>query len=197
MSAPASSQRVRLAVIITLLVTTALGSFWILEVLRQGQTGVPTAMAKDEADYFVEKFNFVRMSKTGQARYNISGAKLTHYPHNDSFAIEKPLLHNLAEGQAPMTVHAEHAVIDHAKNEIQLQRNVQADRPASAAGARFQLRTESLLVLPDQDLMKTDKPVEILLGNSQLSGTGMIVNNATREIHLASRVRGSLTPAPR
>lgn len=197
MSAPASSQRVRLAVIITLLVTTALGSFWILEVLRQGQTGAPTAMAKDEADYSVEKFNFVRMSKTGQARYNISGAKLTHYPQDDTFAIEQPLLHNLAEGQAPMTVHAEHATIDHAKNEIQLQRNVQADRPASAAGVRFQLRTKSLLVLPDQDLMKTDKPVEILLGNSQLSGTGMVVNNATREIHFASRVRGSFPPAPR
>ncbi len=197
MSAPASSQRVRLAVIITLLVTTALGSFWVLEVLRQGQTGAPNAMSKDEADYSVEKFNFVRMSQTGQARYNISGSKLTHYPQDDTFAIEQPLLHNLAEGQAPMTVHAEHAVIDHAKNAIQLQRNVQADRPASTAGARFRMRTESLLVLPDQNLMKTDKPVEILLGNSQLYGTGMVANNATREIHLASRVHGSFPPTPR
>jgi lipopolysaccharide export system protein LptC len=196
-SAPASSQRVRLIVIIALLVTAALGSFWILEVLRQGQTSAPTVPSKDEPDYSVEKFNFVRMSKTGQARYNISGMKLTHFPKNDTFVIEQPLLHNLAEGQAPMTLHAERAVIAHDKNEIQLQRHVKVDRPASPSGTAFHLRTDYLLVLPDQDLMKTDKPVEILLGNSTLNGTGMVANNLTREIHLASKVRGSFQPPSR
>lgn len=197
MSAPATSQRVRLAVIIALLVTAALGSFWVLEVMRQGAGKIAATLRKDEPDYTVEKFNFVRMSKTGQARYNISGAKLVHFPHDDSFVIERPLLHNLADGQAPMSLHAERATVEHLKNVIHLQRNVQIDRPASPMGEAFHMRTDYLQVLPDQDLLKTDRPVEILLGKSQLYGTGMVANNLTREIHLASRVRGSFQPPPR
>lgn len=194
MSAPAASQRVRLAGIIAVLLAAALGSFWILEVLRQDQRNVVPALGKDQPDYSVEKFNFVRMSKTGQARYNISGSRLTHYPQDDTFSIEQPLLHNLADGQAPMTLHAERAKIDHAKNEIHLLRNVQVDRPASPNGEAFRMRTDYLLVLPDEDLLKTDRPVEISLGRSQLSSVGMVANNLTRELQLTSRVRGSFQP---
>ena len=197
MSTQVSSQRVRLVMLIAVLMLAALGSFWILEVMRQEKNALPSLISKDEPDYFVEKFNFVRMSPTGQARYNISGSKLTHFPKDDTFIIDKPLLHDLADGQAPMTLHAERAVVDHVKNEIELQRNVQVDRPASAAGAEFHMRTEILRVLPDQDIIKTDQPVEIKLGNSHLNGTGMIANNRTREIQLASKVHGSFPPRPR
>jgi len=194
MNAPVRTGRVRLAVIMALAATVALGSFWVLEVLRQTKNDERAAIPKGEPDYTVDKFNFVRMSKTGQARYNVSGLKLTHFPNDDSFEIRQPVLHNLAEGQAPLTLHAERAVIDHVKNQIHLHRNVVVDRPASATAGVFKLRSEYLLVLPDEDLLKTDKAVEILSGASQLYGTGMVANNATRELHLASRVRGTLPP---
>jgi lipopolysaccharide export system protein LptC len=194
MSAPHTAGRVRLAVIMALVAAAALGSFWILEVLRQTKNDERPAIPKGEPDYTVEKFNFVRMSTTGQARYNVSGLMLTHFPNDDSFEIRQPVLHNLTEGQAPTTLHAERAIVDHVKNQIHLHRNVLVERPASATSGVFRLHSEYLLVLPDDDIMKTDKPVEILSGTSQLYGTGMVANNATRELHLASKVHGTLQP---
>jgi lipopolysaccharide export system protein LptC len=42
--------------------------------------------------------------------------------------------------------------------------------------------------------MRTDTPVRMTLGDSHLNGTGMIANNATGEVHLASRVQATLPP---
>jgi lipopolysaccharide export system protein LptC len=51
-----------------------------------------------------------------------------------------------------------------------------------------------MLVLPDDDVVQTNKPVEIALGTSVLTGTGMYVNNATREFKLMHKVRGVFYP---
>jgi lipopolysaccharide export system protein LptC len=39
--------------------------------------------------------------------------------------------------------------------------------------------------------VKTDKPVVITTGQAKLTGTGMVANNATRELHLTSNVHGT------
>jgi lipopolysaccharide export system protein LptC len=191
------TNRLRLGVIIALLVTLALGSFWVLEVQRRSISGVLSDLPKDEPDYTVEKFNFVRMAKTGQARYNISGMKLTHFPADDSFEIERPVFNGLAQDQSPMTMRAEKAIVDNAANKIHMYRNVEMDRPKTDTKEHFHLRSEYLLILPDEDIMQTDKPVDITFGVSKLAGTGMFINNATREFRLSSNVRGTFQPSTR
>ncbi len=56
------------------------------------------------------------------------------------------------------------------------------------------MESDYLLVLPNEDVMRTDKPVRMTLGESQLNGTGMVANNATGQVQLASRVQASLPP---
>jgi len=193
MSLQASRQRIRLALVIALVAGLALGSFWMLEIMHQGRD-VAQPIAKDEVDYTVEKFNFVRMSKSGEARYNISGLKLSHFPHNDSFEITQPLLHNLAPGQATMSMKAKRALIEKGSKQVHLHDQVEVDRPASDQNPLFQLRTDYLLVLPDEDLIKTDKLVHIQSGSTNITATGMEANNATRQLFLASKVSGSFQP---
>lgn len=188
------SNRVRLGVILALLAALALGSFWMLEVLRRNSNEIFSETPKDEPDYIIEKFNFVRMSKTGHARYNISGAKLVHYPENDSFEIQQPVMNNLDKDQSPMTMRAERAIVDHAGDKIHMYRNVQMDRPAVGTSDHFRLVSDYLLILPNVDVMQTDKPVDITYGSIRLSGTGMFANNATREFRLSSNVRGTYPP---
>lgn len=188
------ANRVRLGVILALLTALALGSFWMLEVLRRSSNETFADLPKDEPDYMIEKFNFVRMSKTGRVRYNISGAKLLHYPENDSFEIQLPVLNSLGQDQSPMTMHAERAIVDNTGNKIHMYRNVQMDRPAVGANEHFHLASEYLLILPDNDVMQTDKPVDITFGRARLSGTGMFANNATREFRLSAHVRGTYQP---
>lgn len=188
------TNRMRLAMIIMLFASFALGSFWMLEVMRRDTADKRTELPKGEPDYTVERFSFIRMSKSGRVHYAISGAELMHYPDNDSFEITKPVLHSLDDNQAPMTIRADRAIVEHANSKIHLYRDVQLDRPAAPDSEHFHLGSNYLLLLPDTDVIRTDQPVDIWLGQSHLSGTGMIANNATREFRLMSHVRGIYPP---
>ena len=182
------ADRLRLGVIIALLAAFALGSFWVLEVLRRNSDDVMVGKPSNEPDYTVEKFNFVRMSTKGQARYDISGVKLTHYPLSDTFEIQHPFLNNLGQDKSSFTVRSERAIVDNINSKIHMYHNVQMNRPASDQHDHFHLQSEYLLTLPDDDIVRTDKLVDIKLGQSTLRGTGMFVNNATRELRLFNNV---------
>jgi lipopolysaccharide export system protein LptC len=61
------------------------------------------------------------------------------------------------------------------------------DRPAAPGASRLHLTTEALTIFPDEDRMQSDQKVQMALGDSQVSGTGMRANNATRQLDFASR----------
>lgn len=193
----ASGNRVRLAVIIGFFSLLALGSFWMLEIMRRGIDITAPAAPRVEPDYYVEKFVFARMSKTGQPRYDMAGTKLTHLPQNDTYEIQLPVLNSRSDPNPPMTMRAERAVVEHSSNKIHMHQNVQIDRPANPNAEHFHLDTEYLLMLPDEDVMQTDKEVTLKLGATRLNGVGMQINNATRQFHLSHQVRGFYPPVSR
>lgn len=185
--------RFRLAAIIAILIALALGSFWLFEVLRRaGDKAMPAAERK-EPDFYVENFSYVKIGKTGKAQYHFSGAKMTHNPQDDSYDIVLPVINSVGKesGRGPMVVRAERATVNNDNSEIHLYENVQMDRPATANAQPMHVRSEYMLVLPDDDIVKTDKPVKISVGQSVLTGTGMVANNATRELQLSNNVHGT------
>jgi lipopolysaccharide export system protein LptC len=94
-----------------------------------------------------------------------------------------------------MTMRSDTAIVEHATNKIHLHRHVQVDRAPTEKTARFHLASDYLLLLPDDDIAQTDKHVDITLGQSHLSGIGMIANNATHEFQLLHQVRSTfITP---
>jgi lipopolysaccharide export system protein LptC len=184
------TNRLRVTLIVLPLLIAALGSLWVLQVMQRESENSPAKLQKGESDYSVNQFSILRMSKTGQARYSISGAKLTHFPDGDTFEIQQPVIYSVSNTQAPLTMRAERAIVDHLSNKVHMYSNVRLDRPASAKDNRFHLNSEYLLFLPDDDVMQTDNPVQIDYGSSHLTGVGMFANNATREFRLLGQVRG-------
>jgi lipopolysaccharide export system protein LptC len=172
--------RFNLIALLVLCSALALGSFWVLEVMRRAmETSLPRP-PRNEPDYYVDDFNFVRMSPTGEAQYDIS--------------VQLPLVHSLASDRAAMTATSKRALVDQNNSKVHMYEDVQVDRPATPTSDHFHLTSEYLLLLPDEDIVKTDKPVQITLGTSRLYGTGMIANNATRELHLDSKVHATYQP---
>lgn len=190
----ASANRFHLWVILAIVMMLALGSFWLLDVIRRGMDDTTPAAKRTEPDYYVEQFNFVRLAKTGQARYHVSGARMVHYPQNDSFEISRPVMKGLSDKRPTTTIVADRAVSNSDMSEVQLFGNVKIDRPASPVSNHLQLTSDHLLVLPDEDVMKTDRPVKLISGVNVLTGIGMFANQATGEFRLASRVNGMLPP---
>lgn len=181
---------VRLIVLIVLSAVLALGSFWLAEVMRRKTEDSLPAKVRTEPDFYVEKFNFVRMGQTGEARYNLTGTEMKHYPQNDSYRIQHPIMYSYGVDRPPMVSRSLYATVQNNSSEVHMHDDVHIDRPASATAQRFQLKTSYLLLLPDDDVMKTPQPVELHLGQSILTGSGMYANNATGEFRLSSNVKG-------
>jgi lipopolysaccharide export system protein LptC len=172
----------------------ALGSFWLLQVMRKPDSGGGPTVVRTDPDYYVDNFNFVRLSKTGEAQYNISGRRMVHNPADDTHVVQAPVINSLSKGRPPMTARAERAVIEPGGVKIHMYEQVRIDRPKTPQADNFHLESDYLMVLPDEDIMRTDKPVRLTLGASTLNGAGMVANNATGELSLASRVQATLPP---
>ncbi|HEY6773234.1 MAG TPA: LPS export ABC transporter periplasmic protein LptC [Oxalicibacterium sp.] len=185
--------------VILLLVITgalALGSLWLVEVMqRKTEDSLPRTVRTDP-DFYVQHFNFVRMAQTGEPRYNLTGTELKHYPGDDSYLVQTPVMHSYGKDRPPMVSTSRYATVKNNNSEIRMYDNVHIDRPASATKPRFQLKTSYLLLLPDEDAMTTPKPVELQQGASVLTGVGMYANNATGEFKLDGNVKGQYQAPP-
>ena len=189
-----TSHRYRLALLLGGGIGLALASFWLLQVMQKGVTDTSPETHTNEPDYYVEKFNFVRTSKIGDARYTVSGARMIHRPKDDTYEITLPVIHNFSKDRAPMMMRAERAIAVPDSSKIHMIDKVDVDRPASPGAEHFHMTSEYLLILPDDDVVQTDKPVDLMLGTVTLTGAGMVVNNATREFRLAHKVHGVYPP---
>jgi len=194
---PRTARRLRLALLMALLIVLALGSFWLYEVMRRAASDTAPQRVRTEPDFYVENFSYVKMSTGGKVQYHLSGARMTHNPQADSYDIAQPVVSNLESTAAPMTIRAERATVNHDTTQVHLYDNVRLDRPASPANDAMHLRADHLLLLPEEEIMKTDRPVEIVVGQAKLRGTGMFANNATRELRLTSNVHGTYQAAAR
>jgi lipopolysaccharide export system protein LptC len=192
-----STRLFRLVMILAPLVVLALGSFWLLEVTRRATSDYVPNRTRTEPDFYVEQFNYVKIAQDGKAQYHFSGAKLTHNPQDDSYDITKPVVSSVGKSAPPMTIRSETAHVNSDNSEVHMYRDVELDRPGAQDVEPMHAKSEYLLVLPDDDVMKTDKPVEITLGRSVLTGVGMLANNATREFRLMSKVHGTYQPPVR
>lgn len=196
MNSARTGARFRLVVALALAGALALGSFWVLEVMRRAVDVANPATPNSEPDYYVENFTFVRMSKTGEARYNISGRRLTHYPADDSHLIEQPVVNSFSIERPPIKGTADRAIVDNTSSRVHLYDNVHIDRPATVTDRHFHLASDYLLLLPDEDIMQTDQPAVITIGKSTLRGSDMWANNATRELRMSGNVHATYQPPP-
>lgn len=190
-----TAHRWNLLAMIVVGVFFAFGSFWLLQLMQGSDIDAQLGGPPDEPDYIVENFSFVRMTESGQPSYVVSGKRLAHIPRGDVSHVEEPLLRGVEPGRPPMTVNARRARIHHQEHRVELLEDVDLQRPKTATSEALRVRTEALTVLPDEEILKTDRPIRMQLGASSVRGTGMVANNATQQLHLASR--GQIVYPPR
>lgn len=188
-----TAHRWRLLALLLFGVFCALGSFWLVQVMQGGDDAHNVNVGNDP-DYIVDNFSWVRMSETGQPRYVISGERLTHRPADNTSVIEKPVVHSITVEHPLMTMTAEHALVNQNQNQIDLTENVDIQRPGSATSQPLRIRTEALTLLPDDDIAKTSKPINMKLGDANVDAIGMVANNSTQQIDLGGRGRATFPP---
>lgn len=187
------AHRGKVALVMTLFVLLAFGSFWLLQIMQRGEDPIGIDPG-NEPDYIIEKFSFVRMTPEGHPRYLFYGGRLTHRPIDDVSTVELPIMQTMTPGEPPLTIKAETARIRHKANEVDLLGKVDVRRPASATSQNLHLRTESLTVFPDEERMASTAPVNMVIGTTTVTGKGLQANNATQQMRASGRARIVIPP---
>ncbi len=169
-------------------------SFWALELALRGDDEAQPQAAGTDPDYVIEDFSYTRLAPNGKAQYLITGEKLVHYPADDSSVIERPMVRSFSTKNSPMTLQAQRARITKQQREMHFYDGVRLERPQARGTDALVLESQYMVALLDEDLVKTDQPVVAHLGESRLSGTGMVADNNKRQLTLKSKVTGFYEP---
>lgn len=189
-----SAMRRNAVILLVIAIALVLGSMWINMVLKKSALKDIPDIERTAPDYTVENFRYFRFLNDGTPQYEAIGKKLTHYPSNDIYKIEDPLVFILGEQKQLQTIKANDALIEDFNTKIHLSNNVEMEEEGIGNKAAKKLNTQYLLIYPDEEIATTDKAVKIVQGKNTMTGIGMTANSATKELEMHGRVHITLYP---
>lgn len=145
-----------------------------------------------EPDFVAENFEALRMNQDGTERYSVIAKKMVHYPADNSAVLDEPRLTHFDPDKAPVSIRANQGVVSSNGDTIDFRGDVQVRRTAFKDDPEMTLSTSFLHVIPDKDMVETNREVILTHGNSTLKSVGLEFNNKTRELKLLSNVKGQL-----
>lgn len=174
---------------LTLAIALAVITFWInLTVEQQGPK--VDGSNRHDPDYTMNSFVNTQTDATGKLRYVLAAAEMVHYPDDDSTVLQRPRFTQFTANKPYTQIEGLRAYISSNGEEVELVDNVKVVRQAFAGKGEMQVLTEKLLILPKQDLVKTDSPVMIKQApKTVITATGMVFDKKKQTVTLNKRVK--------
>ena len=177
-------------------------TFWLV----QKNTSLPKDVIErprlHEPDYTLKNGTLSYLNEDGQTKYRILGKELIHYDDDASIDITQPRMRSFQPNKSPVTVRAKRGHIDGDLSILDLYDNVEIYRPPQSASetqkaSPYMLAKSSYFqVLINDDIIKTDKPVELEQGMSIMqSNDGGVFDNVQQSMQLLGKVKGRIEPA--
>lgn len=163
----------------------------------QTQTGPikATVNTRLSIDALMENFSATKMDEQGKPHFIISAKQLHHYPEDDSTTLDGPVLTTISNEGTAIRASAMQGKITSKGDKIFLQDNVEMQRDASTQQDKLTLKTESLQMLPKQNLITTDRPVTLTDATTTVNAVGLEMDYKLRTFKLLSRVRSEYVAA--
>lgn len=188
--------RIAAAVSLVLLGTLALFTFYLAQVAdRDERARQPRGAAPNEPDYFVDRLALLSMNERGEPSFRLEAHRLQHFPIDDTTIFESPIVLSLDPARPRLTVTARKGRLLDGGEEAHLSGDVVLTRAGTPDAAPLRAETDFAIVIPDREIVRTDRPVTVVQGGQRLSGVGMELDNRTRQLQVDSKVR-AVWPAP-
>lgn len=178
----------RLPALIALLLLIALVActWWAADYAQRAIPVDPPRRLTHEMDSWARDFVMLRTDPEGKPINRMEGKYAEHFPDDDSYHVTAPRAVGQQEAN-PITVGtANTAVMEKGGKRIVMNGQAHLHRQQDAQNDALDVRSEQLIILPDEDVIYTDLPAVVLKGNSRMSGTGMHYNNKTRQLQVSS-----------
>ncbi len=165
-------------------------SFWLGKV-ADSQAPVGSGGFTHDPDYVVENFAAMTFDAEGQPKYRLSARKMVHYMDDDSTELEHPRFERADGSAPPVKVQSERGLISAEGQDVYFIGSVRVQRPAGQGQAETDMRADYIRVMPDADIMRTDKPVVLRQGTSVIEAAGLKIDGDARVLQLKGRVRAT------
>jgi lipopolysaccharide export system protein LptC len=172
-----------------LAILLALITFWInLTVEQQGPK--IDGSNRHDPDYIMNNFVNTQTDASGKLRYVLAATEMVHYPDDDSTVLQRPRFTQFATNKPYTQIEGLRGYVSSNGEEIELVDNVKVVRQAFEGKGEMQVLTEKLIILPNQDLVKTNSPVVIKQApKTVIHATGMIYDKKNQTVKLLHKVR--------
>ncbi len=171
-----------------------LGATYWLDRQVQPEAAKPDNTMHHDPDSIVENFSAIKLNEQGTPHFILSATRMLHYPDDDSTALELPRVTLLSEDRPPLLATAMSGSISGKGDELFLRGGVEVLRKAGAQQDELALHTEYLHIIPDRELVNSDRAVTLVEAHTTVNAVGMELNNKTRTIKFLSKVKSEYVP---
>jgi len=178
-------------VINLLAVLLLLSGLWLWQ---QQVENLPSQVTQEYSpDYFLAQATSLQYDETGQLTSKISGQRFTHIMEFATTDIAEPSFQLFQTNRAAWFGRAENGVVIDSGAQIDLNGSVFITN-GPAQENPLSLTSESLKILPQQNLLMGNQQINIQGGQSQLQSQGLKLDMDTQKLNLLSQVKGQLQP---
>lgn len=180
--------RLHISFPLILFILLILLTFWLDQVTRPPERGKDDDLYRTP-DYIVENLSGIRMDHERTIQRKFAAEKLFHYLDEEVTQMEQISFISIEPEKPPIRLQADRAEIKSKGKDIYLTENVTVLRGTEDDRGKITLMTNSLHLMPDESLAKTDQSVTISKLNTMINAIGMELNNHTGMIQLLTRVK--------
>lgn len=167
-------------------------TYWLLHASMKPSSNVAAHEAAHTPDYFADDFAVTTLSDTGDTKYRLNALKMVHYEDDENSDLTMPAMRAFTPGAPIITATSKRGVVNGDGSVINLYDDARIVREPGPKDPRMEADSAHFLVLANDDVIKTEKPVKLLRGPSVSTANGMIYTNTTRDAELLGNVRGSI-----
>ena len=143
---------------------------WIYEASSKRTLVRPELEIPTDIDFFLSQMNFRVFDKTGSLNYQLQSSYLEHFIKDDISRLQQPVIRVYRTG-GDWQVEALSGDILHQQEWLRLDDNVLMQKMGADP---IQVRTESMLFKPDQDLVAIDAKLTIESDSAKISGDNAV-----------------------
>lgn len=155
---------------------------------------------RHDPDIFVEGFRAISLDAQGRPKQSIAGKRAVHFGDDQTTEIVEPALAQTEAGKPALRVSARLGTLTGDRKSVTFAGGVRAvreagpTRPGEAPAGPVVVTTEHLVVVPDDEVARTDKAVTIEEPRGIIQSVGLELDHKARTVKLKSGVRGTLQP---
>lgn len=151
--------------------------------------------AKKEADYFAHNVTRQLFNAKGEKTQQLTAQQAYHYPQQKILRLENPKL--ISENQDnPWQISSKSGVMYEPSSKIELTQKVILSSLESNQQERGKLFTDYLLYYPNEQVGETEKPINAIYKNLDITATGMRAELKSQIIYFKHGVKSRYVPTP-